>query len=285
MERKLDFKRLAYDVFIDVLGGFLIGIGIYNFAVNASFPLAGISGIALIFYHLFKIPIGMATVLLNIPIIIICYKTLGKRFFARSVKSMLITSFVIDYVVTLLPLYSGDRLLAAICTGVFSGFGYALIFMNNSSTGGMDFITVAVKSKWPHISLGRIVFISDTIVVLIGGFIFKDVDGTIYGMIIAYILTIVIDKMMYGIDAGKVTLIVTEKGLDVARLIDEYSGRGSTLIQAKGSFSGNDKQVVMCACNNKQMYTIRKLVKEVDPLAFTVIMESNEVVGEGFKAE
>ena len=104
-------------------------------------------------------------------------------------------------------------------------------------------------------------------------------------MIIAYILTIVIDKMMYGIDAGKVTLIVTEKGLDVAKLIDEYSGRGSTLIQAKGSFSGNDKQVVMCACNNKQMYTIRKLVKEVDPLAFTVIMESNEVVGEGFKAE
>ena len=285
MNRKLDFKRLAYDVLIDVIGGFLIGIGIYNFAVNASFPLAGISGIALIFYHLFEIPIGLATVLLNIPIIILCYKTLGKRFFARSVKSMLITSFVIDYVVTMLPLYSGDRLLAAICTGVFSGFGYALIFMNNSSTGGMDFITVAVKSKWPHISLGRIVFISDTIVVLIGGFIFKDVDGTIYGMIIAYILTVVIDKMMYGIDAGKVTLIVTDKGAEVAKLIDEYSGRGSTLIKATGSFSGNDKQVVMCACNNKQMYTIKKLVKEVDPLAFTVIMESNEVVGEGFKAE
>ena len=285
MNRKLDFKRLAYDVLIDVIGGFLIGIGIYNFAVNASFPLAGISGIALIFYHLFEIPIGLATVLLNIPIIILCYKPLGKRFFARSVKSMLITSFVIDYVVTMLPLYSGDRLLAAICTGVFSGFGYALIFMNNSSTGGMDFITVAVKSKWPHISLGRIVFISDTIVVLIGGFIFKDVDGTIYGMIIAYILTVVIDKMMYGIDAGKVTLIVTDKGAEVAKLIDEYSGRGSTLIKATGSFSGNDKQVVMCACNNKQMYTIKKLVKEVDPLAFTVIMESNEVVGEGFKAE
>ena len=282
---KLDIKKTLYSVFIDFLGGLLIGIGIYNFAVNAAFPLAGISGIALIFYHLFKLPIGLVTMLLNVPIAVFCFKTLGRRFFVRSVQSVIITSLVIDYVVPLLPLYSGDRLLAAVCTGVFSGLGYALIFMDNSSTGGMDFITMAVKFKRPHISLGKIVFISDTIVVLIGGFIFKDVDGTIYGMIITYLLTIVIDKILYGIDAGKVTLIVTEKGKEVARLIDEYSGRGSTLIKAKGSYSGNEKDVVMCACNNKQMYTIRKLVKEIDPAAFTVILESNEVVGEGFKEE
>ena len=282
---KLDVKKILYSIGVDFLGGLLIGIGIYNFAVNAAFPLAGISGIALIFYHLFKLPIGFVTMLLNIPIALFCFKTLGRRFFVRSVQSVIITSLVIDYVVPLLPLYSGDRLLAAVCTGVFSGLGYALIFMDNSSTGGMDFITMAVKFKRPHISLGKIVFISDTIVVLIGGFIFKDVDGTIYGMIITYLLTIVIDKILYGIDAGKVTLIVTEKGRDVSRLIDEYSGRGSTLIKAKGSYSGNEKDVVMCACNNKQMYTIRKLVKEIDPDAFTVIMESNEVVGEGFKSE
>ena len=282
---KLDVKKTLYSVFIDFLGGLLIGIGIYNFAVNAAFPLAGISGIALIFYHLFKLPIGLVTMLLNVPIAIFCFKTLGHKFFIRSVQSVIITSLVIDYVVPLLPLYSGDRLLAAVCTGVFSGLGYALIFMDNSSTGGMDFITMAVKFKRPHISLGKIVFISDTIVVLIGGFIFKDVDGTIYGMIITYLLTIVIDKILYGIDAGKVTLIVTEKGREVSGLIDEYSGRGSTLIKAEGSYSGNEKDVVMCACNNKQMYTIRKLVKEIDPQAFTVIMESNEVVGEGFKEE
>ena len=282
---RLDVKKIAYSVLVDFIGGLLIGVGIYNFAVNAEFPLAGISGIALIFYHLFKLPIGFVTILLNIPIALICFKTLGHKFFIRSVQSVIITSLVIDYVAPLLPLYSGDRLLAAICTGVFSGLGYAIIFMNNSSTGGMDFITMAIKFKKPHISLGKIVFISDTLVVLLGGFIFKDVDGTIYGMIITYLLTLVIDKVMYGIDAGKVTLIVTEHGSEVARLIDEHLGRGSTLIKAKGSFSGNDKQVVMCACNNKQMFTIRKLVKEIDPAAFTVIMESNEVVGEGFKAE
>lgn len=278
-------KKVVYDVFVDILGGLLIGIGLYNFAANAAFPMAGISGISLIFYHLFGTPIGGMTILLNVPIAILCYKTLGKHFFLRSVKTLLITSFMIDYIVPLMPVYSGSRMLAAICTGVFSGLGYALIFMNNSSTGGMDFITVSIKSKHPHLTLGNIVFVTDVIVVLIGGFIFKDVDGTIYGVIIAYLLTVVIDRFMYGMNEGKMTFIVTEKGNEVASKIDHYSGRGSTLLEGKGSYTGVKKEVVMCACSTKEMYKIRKMVNEVDPTAFTVIMESNEVVGEGFKDE
>lgn len=282
---KINFKKLAYDIMIDAAGGILIGVGIYNFAANAAFPLAGISGIALIFYHLFGAPIGWVTILLNVPIAIGCYRTLGREFFIRSVRSVIITSLIIDYVAPLFPVYSGDRMLAAICTGIISGLGYALIFMNNSSTGGMDFITVSVKVKNPHLTLGKIVFITDAIIVGLGGLFFKDVDGVIYGLIVTYLLTFVIDKVMYGIDSGKMTLIVTEKGQEVAHKIDKYSGRGSTLLQGKGSYSGVEKEVVMCACNNKQMYTIRKLVREIDPTAFTVIMESNEVVGEGFKEE
>ena len=280
---KFNLKKLIYDIFIDVLGGILIGIGVYNFAANAAFPLAGISGIALIFYRLFGFPIGWVSMLLNVPIALACYKTLGKGFFVRSVRTVIITSLIIDYVAPLFPVYTGSRMLAALCTGIFSGLGYALIFMNNSSTGGMDFITVAIKVKRPHLTLGKIVFITDAVVVAIGGLIFRDVDGTIYGFVITYLLSFVMDKIMYGIDSGKMTLIVTTKGQEVADKIDQYSGRGSTLLKGKGSYSGIEKEVVMCACSNKQMYAIRKMVKEVDPLAFTVIMESNEVVGEGFK--
>ena len=90
---------------------------------------------------------------------------------------------------------------------------------------------------------------------------------------------------MYGIDEGKMTFIVTEHGDKVAEQIDAYSGRGSTILRGMGSFSKREKDVVMCACNNKQMYTIKKMVHNIDPQAFTIIMESNEVVGEGFKEE
>lgn len=278
-------KQFGWDVMVDVVGGILIGVGVYNFAANAEFPLAGISGIALIFYRLFGIPMGLMSVLLNVPIVLFTYKLLGRSFFLRSLRSLIITSAILDYVVVLLPVYNGDRILAALCTGVFSGLGYALIFMNHSSTGGMDFVTVAIRVKKPHLSLGKIVFATDIAVVLLGGAIFKDVDATIYGCVITYLLSTVMDKMMYGIDAGKMTLIVTEKGAQVAECIDRYAGRGATLWKGKGAYSGVEKDIVMCACNNKQMYDIRRKVKEVDEKAFTIIMESNEVVGEGFKQE
>ncbi len=280
-----NWRKLGYDLLIDISGGLLVGAGIYNFAANAGFPLAGVSGLVLILYRLFGFPLGWGTILMNIPIALGCYKTLGRTFFLRSVRSLVITSLITDYVVPFFPVYSGDRMLAAIGTGVLSGLGYALIFMNNSSTGGFDFISMTIRVKNPHISLGKIVFVLDCIIVVLGGAIFKDSEATIYGLIITYLMTQVIDKIMYGLDVGKMTLIVTDQGSRVAETIDEHTDRGATILKGKGSYTGKEKDVVMCACNNKQMYAIRKLVKKVDPQAFIVIMESNEVVGEGFKRE
>ena len=158
--------------------------------------------------------------------------------------------------------------------------------MRSSSTGGQDFISMAIKKVKPHISLGIITFVLDTTTIVMGSLIvFKDIDGFIYGIIVTYLMAIVMDRILYGVDEGKMTLIVTEHGAEVAQSIDEYSGRGSTILKGMGSYSKNHKDVVMCACNNKQMYTIKKMVRRIDPQAFTIIMESNEVVGEGFKEE
>lgn len=276
-------KRIAVDILVETLGSFLIAIGLYNFALNAKFPMTGFSGIAMILYRLFGLPIGLTTVVLNIPVAILCYRLLGKGFFFRSVRCMIISSFMIDIVAPLLPVYEGERLLAALCTGILAGFGYAIIYMRNSSTGGSDFIIMAVKAVRPHISLGKIAFLSDIGIILAGGFIFKDMDGIIYGMIINYFFAIVVDKVMYGINAGKLTLIVTDLGEEVTDVIEECCGRGSTILNGLGGYKKEEKQVVMCACNNKQMYILEKAVKEVDPNSFMIIMESNEVVGEGFK--
>jgi uncharacterized membrane-anchored protein YitT (DUF2179 family) len=276
-------KTFVWDIMVDFVGGLLIAIGIYNFAANAEFPITGISGLALILYHLFGTPIGVMTMVMNVPIALGCYKILGREFFLRSVRTIVITSVVLDVIAPMLPVYSGDRMLAALCTGVFSGMGYGIIYMNNTSTGGVDFITMSVRAKKPHISLGKIAFVVDIAVVFLGGAVYRNVDGIIYGVLISFLLSMVVDKLMYGIDAGKMTLIVTEHGEEIAEMIDRISGRGATLLKGEGSYSKKEKTVVMCACNNKQMHVIRKMVKQVDPKAFTVIMESNEVVGEGIK--
>ncbi len=282
--KQTDIKRLAMDILADIAGGILIALGTYNFAAASNFPMVGLNGIALIFYQLFGTPIGMVAMLLNIPIAAGCYRILGKDFFLRSIRTIIITSVIMDCVAPMFPVYEGDRMLAAICTGILSGLGYALIYMRNSSTGGADFIMMSIKEKKPHISLGKISFATDFLIVLIGvAVVTRDIDSLIYGAIISSLLSMVVDKVMYGVDAGKMTLIVTDFPEKVAEKIDELTGRGATFLKAEGSYSGEEKDVVMCACNNKQMFTIRSAVKAIDAKAFIIIMESNEVLGEGFK--
>ncbi len=283
---KNKIKTLGVDISVDVIAGLFIAFGTYNFASASEFPMVGVNGIALIFYHLFGLPIGTVAMILNIPIAIACFKILGRDFFLRSVRTIIITSLIMDYVAPLFPVYQGDKMLAAICAGVLSGLGYAFIYMRNSSTGGADFIMLSIKSKKPHISLGKITFVMDIVVVLIGvAMVSRDINSLIYGVILSYLISIVVDKVMYGVDAGKLTLIITEKPKEVAEKIDELVGRGATYLKAEGSFLEDEKKIVMCACNNKQMFVIRNAVKEIDEYAFIIIMESNEVLGEGFKKQ
>lgn len=268
---------------IETLGGFLVAVSIDSFAVNGEFPLTGFSGIAMIFNRLLGMPIGVTILLLNVPLAFLCYRLLGRHFFLRSIRCMVISSFFIDYVGPLLPAYQGDRLLAALCTGVIMGVGYGLIYLQNSSTGGADFVVMSLKVLRPHLSLGKIIFLTDFVIVMTGGILFGDVDGIIYGLIINFIFSVVIDKVMYGANAGKLTLIVTEHGERISQTIEDTCHRGSTRLTAFGGYKGEDKQVVMCACSDKQMYQVQQAVKAADPASFMVVLESNEVHGEGFK--
>ena len=279
---KIVTKRRMADIGFEVAGSLLIALGIYNFAVEAQFPMTGFSGISIILYRLLGMPIGMSTILLNIPVALCCYKLLGRGFFLRSIRCMVISSLCIDYVAPLLPTYQGDRMLAALCTGVLAGLGYAIIYLRKSSTGGSDFIILSVKALKPYLSLGKIAFLSDVLIVLAGGILFRDVDGIIYGMLINFLLAVAVDKVMYGISAGKLALIVTQDGSAMCQAIDRCCGRGSTILQGQGGYQQEEKQVVLCACNNKQMHLVQQAAKAQDPASFVIVLESNEVLGEGF---
>ena len=209
-------KNKYTNLLLQTLGCFISAAGIYSFAVAAEVPVTGIAGICAILYRLFGIPMGLSNVLINIPIILCTYKLLGKSFFIRSVYCMVLFAVFTDYLLPLMPVYQGDRLLATICGGVVGGIGDALIYMNNSSTGGLDFITMGIKAKHPHLPLGRFIMLTDGIVVVLGGIIFRDFDGIVYGMMIDLIFAVIADKIMYGANAGKLALIVTTGGTGFA---------------------------------------------------------------------
>ena len=165
MLKQEKLREWSIDILVDVVAGILIGIGTYSFAAAFRFPMVGFSGLALILYQLIGLPVGVGTLLLNIPVGVACYRVLGHEFLIKSVKSLIITSLMMDVVAMIFPVYNGEYLLAAICTGVLSAMGYSLIFMRGSSTGGADFLMMLLRHYQPHLTLGRLALIIDSFTV------------------------------------------------------------------------------------------------------------------------
>mgnify|MGYP000220046739 FL=1 len=204
----------------------------------AEVPVTGIAGICAILYRLFGIPMGLSNVLINIPIILCTYKLLGRSFFIRSVYCMVLFAIFTDYLLPLMPVYQGDRLLATICGSVVGGIGDALIYMNNSSTGGLDFITMGIKARHPHLPFGNITFAAALAVILLNGAVFQDVDSIIYGIMFNFIVSAVINKMMFGFSSSMLAMIVTDDGKAACAEIDRVADRGSTILQGHGGYGG-----------------------------------------------
>ena len=271
------------NLLLQTVGCFISAAGIYSFAVASGVPVTGIAGLCAILYRLFGIPMGLSNVLINIPIILFSYKLLGKSFFARSVYCMALFALFTDYLLPQLPVYQGDRLLATLCGGVVCGIGDALIYMNNSSTGGLDFITMAIKVNHPHLPFGNITFAAALAVILLNGVVFRDVDSIIYGIMFNFASSAVINKMMFGFSSSMLAMIVTDNGKAACDAIDRVADRGSTILQGRGGYGGAPKDVVLCACSDKQLYEIEHAVQAIDPGCFIIMLQSNEVHGEGFR--
>lgn len=270
------------DTIIEIIGSFLIAVAIVNFAVPAGFPMTGFSGIAIIINRFTGFHIGLMTVILNIPVALLCYKLIGRNFFFRSIRCILISSLMTDYLAVLLPTYQGSRAIAAACVGVIGGIGYAMIYLRNSSTGGSDFIVMAVKSKFQHLKLGRIIFLTDALVVTVGGILLRDFDGIIYGLIVNFMFGYVADTIMNGLNSGRLVLAVTDHPGVVTDEINTACARGTTIIKSEGGYTGDEHNVLMCACSQRDIVLVESAVKKADPKAFTIILESSEVLGEGF---
>ena len=172
---RIDPKTLGIDILFDIVGCVLYGAGIYNFAYASDFAPGGVSGLAILVNTLTKpvisggVPIGLAMLLINIPIILICFRFLGPAYFARSVKTILFSSLIVDTLMPKLWIYQGNPMLAAIFGGILAGAGLSCIYMRDSSTGGSDFIILSIQKTHPQLSLGAVSLAVDGVVILLGG--------------------------------------------------------------------------------------------------------------------
>lgn len=282
MSVKGTILRMMTDILVDMIGGALYAAGVCSFASAAEFAPGGIAGLAVIVHHFTDFPIGLCTMLFNIPIVILCIRTLGKHFLVRSLRTMVISTVLMDVVFPLLPAYTGDRLTAAIFAGVLSGIGLALIYWRKSSTGGTDFLILSLQKKIPHLSIGSITIVIDGSVILLGGLVFGDIDALLYGVLMTALCTVMIDKITGRFISGQMVLIVTDDGELISKVIMDEVGRGVTAMDAEGMYSGSSRRVLLCACSRAEAVRIRKLTAQRDENALVVLCPFDTAYGLGF---
>lgn len=275
-------KNIILDLIYDIIGSVFYGISIYTFAKIGNFAPGVMSGLALIMNYLWHLPIGLTTLVLNLPLILLSYKIVGKEFLLKSFKTICISTFFLDVIFPHFPVYTGSRFMAALFSGIFLGIALALFYMRGSSSGGTDFLTMSVKVLRPYLSIGMITMLIDLVIIFLGWPAFGTVDAVLYGLTATILTSLVIDKIMYGMGSGTLLIIITEKGEEVAARISDVIDRGSTEIKAKGSYTQDNKDVLLCACSKSQAYMVRRLAHEVDKNVFIMVTETNEVYGEGF---
>lgn len=275
-------KTITFDLLYDIIGAFFNAVGIYTFAKMANFAPGGLTGLALIMNYLWNLPIGITTVILNIPLILLSGRLLGRQFLLKTLKTMFFCALFLDVIFPYFPVYSGSQFMAALYSGIFVGMGHALFYMRGASSGGTDFITMSVKALRPHFSIGAVTMTIDFIIILLGWPAFGNVDAVLYGLTSTLLGAIVIDKIMYGMGAGTLLIIVTDCGQEIAQRIGALIGRGSTELKARGSYTQQDRDVLLCACSKSQAYMIRRVAQEIDRSSFVMVTETNEVFGEGF---
>ena len=278
-------KNNLIDVVFAIIGSALVGAALSIFVAPNDIAPGGVSGLAIALAYITPIRVSIWTLALNIPLLLCAWRILGRRALIFTLISTVLLSVFIDLSEAFLPSYTNNPLLAACCGGVIAGLGIGLLFLRGISTGGTDLLALLLKRVFPNVPSGTLLMVIDATVVAIAVLIFRDIEVALYSAITIFITSKIVDAMAQGVDYAKVIYVVTARGDKVTEVLNTYTDRGCTIIPAFGGYTKDNKQVVITVTRRNVLSQTLRLIKQTDPAAFTFVMDSTEVHGEGFKRD
>ena len=278
-------KNNLIDVVFAIIGSALVGAALSIFVAPNDIAPGGVSGLAIALAYITPIRVSIWTLALNIPLLLCAWRILGRRALIFTLISTVLLSVFIDLSEAFLPSYTNNPLLAACCGGVIAGLGIGLLFLRGISTGGTDLLALLLKRVFPNVPSGTLLMVIDATVVAIAVLIFRDIEVALYSAITIFITSKIVDAMAQGVDYAKVIYVVTARGDKVTEVLNTYTDRGCTIIPAFGGYTKDNKQVVLTVTRRNVLSQTLRLIKQTDPAAFTFVMDSTEVHGEGFKRD
>lgn len=278
------FARIRKPIFLTIailLGSGLGAASVVGVLVPHEFLAGGVSGIALIAFYLFgRPPIAVTVFLLNVPLFILGYRVVSRRFFLRSLASMATFSLMLEFA----PHYQfrvHDPLLAALLAGLISGVGSGILYRAGGSGGGTEILGV-ILSRLYSFRVGALVFACNAVVLMAGG-ILLDLDKALYSMVALYVSGTVMDRIIGGFNQRKSVLIVSREHEAIAEAILRDLNRGVTRMMAEGGYTRSPRVVLYTVVALTEMARLKEIVLGKDPKAFVTIQSNMEVIGHGFQ--
>lgn len=282
------------DYSLIVIGSFILAVGFVFFISPHRIVPGGVYGIAIVVHYMTQgmfsfwpegFPIGLFGLILNIPLTIAGIKILGPRFGVKTVIGFVLTSVFMDLITYMrvdgdAPLVH-DVLLSCVFGGVLVGFGLGLIFKSRATSGGSDIIAMII-AKYTRIQLGQLMIYVDSTIVLLSLVAFKDWQIPLYSWVVIYITGRAIDMVLEGSDYNKALLIISERHADIKQKLLVDLERGGTYLKGTGMYTGNEKQIIYTVVSRREVAILEEFISKIDPHAFITIMDTHEILGEGF---
>lgn len=269
-----------------ILGTFIMAAGFVLFISPYKLAPGGVYGIAIVLHHLFDFRIGLSGILMDIPLTLLAIRLLGPKFGIKTVIGFVLLALfitVFEFTWGYEPIVKDDALLSSIFGGVFLGLGLGLVFKAKASSGGTDNIAM-ILAKYTRLPLGQLVIIIDASIVFITLIAFDDIKIPMYSWIVIFITGKMVDVVLQGLSYDKTLFIISEKHEDIKEKILKELDRGGTYIQAKGMYSGDEKQMIFTVVSRKEVSILQDYIHEIDPNAFMTVVDAHEIYGHGFKS-
>jgi uncharacterized membrane-anchored protein YitT (DUF2179 family) len=275
-------KEFTLDLLFILLGCFIASLGVNLFLIHAQLLSGGATGIGLIIEYKTGFQSGFTVFLLNLPLFILSYKKLSRKFTLYSAIGMISLSFslIITRQFSTIIMVD-DPLLYCIYGGALCGIGYGLVFLRNGSTGGMDIITMLIRKKYSSFNIGSMGFSLNCFIVFIGA-IYFGIPKALFTLISIFIQSIVLNQVIKGFSSKKLMLILTTKEDTIIDYIIEDLNRGVTTLPARGEFTDSDRRMLYCLVTSQQMIELKSKILSIDSTAFISILDVSEVKGSGF---
>lgn len=282
---KQKLQEALKDLIFFAVGSCIYAVSVNMFTAPNKIAPGGVTGISIMLNYLFHFPIGMLSLLLNIPIFIWAIMEIGYKLVGKTMIATVFVSVAIDLVGKIVPAYTGNQMLAALFGGMLEGVGLSLVFMRGGTTGGSDLVARLLGRRIPHFSMGKLMLGVDLTIVLVSAFVYDSIESALYAVIAIFVSTKLIDSILYGTDTGtgKLLFIMSVKNDEIAQDILTDMDRGVTVLKSRGAYSGREGEVLLCAVRRYEVVKVKEIVRSHDKDAFMIIGDAGEISGEGFR--